>query len=138
LVWARSIASASIRDQRLTKPSIISVIDDDEAVREATGQLIQSLGYAVATFASAAEYLHSGRVSDTACLVADVQMPGMSGIELQQRLIADGHRIPVIFMTAFPKERMRVQLLSLGAFGYLRKPFSDSCLITCLDKALAT
>lgn len=121
----------------MTKPSIISVIDDDEAVREATGHLIQSLGYAVATFASAAEYLHSGRVSDTACLVADVQMPGMSGIELQQLLIADGHRIPVIFMTAFPKERMRVQLLSLGAFGYLRKPFSDSCLIKCLDKAFA-
>ena len=121
----------------MAKPSIISVIDDDEAVREATGELIRSLGYAAATFASAMEYLDSGRVSDTACLIADVQMPGMSGVELQQRLIADGHEIPVIFMTAFPKERMRAHLLSTGAFGYLRKPFSDNCLITCLDKALA-
>ena len=121
----------------MAKPSIISVIDDDKAVREATGELIRSLGYAAATFASAVEYLDSGRVSDTACLIADVQMPGMSGVELQQRLIADGHRIPVIFMTAFPKERMHVHLLSAGAFGYLRKPFSDNCLITCLDKALA-
>ena len=87
----RSFASLAIKDQKLAKPSIISVIDDDEAVREATGELIRSLGYAAATFASAAEYLHSGRVSDTACLIADVQMPGMSGVELQQRLIADGH-----------------------------------------------
>jgi FixJ family two-component response regulator len=121
----------------LAKSSIISVIDDDEAVREAAGDLIRSLGYTVATFASATEYLYSGRVPDTACIIADVQMPGMSGIELQQRLIADGHRIPVIFMTAFPKERMSADLLSAGAFGYLRKPFSDNCLITCLDKALA-
>jgi FixJ family two-component response regulator len=132
-----SFASSAIKDQKFAMSSIISVIDDDEAVREATGDLIQSLGYATATFASAAEYLHSGRVSDTACVIADVQMPGMSGTELQQRLIADGHTVPVIFMTAFPEERMRVRLLSAGAFGYLRKPFSDNCLITCLDKALA-
>ena len=121
----------------MAKPSIISVVDDDEAVREATGELIRSFGYAAATFASAAEYLHSDRLSDTACLIADVQMPGMSGVDLQQRLIADGHRIPVIFMTAFPEERMRVRLLSAGAYGYLRKPFGDDCLIKCLGKALA-
>jgi FixJ family two-component response regulator len=121
----------------LAKPSIISLVDDDEAVREATGHLIQSLGYEVVAYASATEYLDSGRVPDTACLIADVQMPGMSGIELQQRLIADGHRMPVIFMTAFPTEKMRATLLSSGAIGYLRKPFSDNCLITCLDKALA-
>ena len=121
----------------MAKPSIISIIDDDEAVREATGQLIQSLGYPVATFASATEYLNSGRVSDTACIIADVQMPGMSGVELQQRLISDGRSIPVIFMTAFPKDTIRDQLLSAGAFGYLRKPFTDTCLIACLDKVLA-
>lgn len=121
----------------MAKPSIISVIDDDEAVREATGDLIRSLGFAAATFASAAEYLHSGRLSNTACVIADVQMPAMSGAELQQRLIADGHKIPIIFMTAFPEEGMRLRLLSAGACGYLRKPFGDKCLITCLDKALA-
>jgi FixJ family two-component response regulator len=121
----------------LKKPAIVSVIDDDQAVREATGDLIRSLGYEAATFGSAAEFLHSGCVCDTACLVADVQMPGMSGVELRQRLIKDGHRVPVIFMTAFPKEIMRTQLLSAGAFGYLTKPFSENCLITCLEKALA-
>lgn len=121
----------------MTEPSIVYVIDDDEAVREATAELIRSLGYATATLGSAAEFLHCGRISNTACLVADVQMPGMTGVELQQRLISDGYRIPVIFMTAFPRERMRAQLLSAGAFGYLTKPFSEKCLITCLDKALA-
>ena len=134
---ARPIATPAVRDRKLTKPSMITVVDDDEAVRDAIGDLIQSLGYTVVTFASAAEYLYSGRVPDTACVVADVQMPGMSGIELEQRLIADGHKIPVIFMTAFPKESARINLLSAGAFGYLKKPFSDNCLIACLDKALA-
>jgi FixJ family two-component response regulator len=131
------LASPATEDQKLEKPSIISVIDDDEAVREATGDLIRSLGFAAATFASAAEYLHSGRLSNTACVIADVQMPAMSGVELQQRLISDGHKIPIIFMTAFPEEGMRMRLLSAGACGYLRKPFGDNCLIRCLDKALA-
>ncbi len=114
---------------------MISIVDDDGAVREATKGLVRSLGYAAATFASAEEYLESDRVNDTSCLIADVQMPGMSGVELQQRLIADGHSTKVIFITGFPQEKVRAQVLEAGALGYLQKPFDENCLIKCLDKA---
>jgi FixJ family two-component response regulator len=115
---------------------VISIVDDDESVREATKCLIRSLGYAAATFASAEEYLQSDRVAETSCLIADVQMPGMSGIELQDRLISDGHRTPIIFVTAFPEARIRTRVLRAGAFGFLSKPFNAESLIVCLDMAL--
>lgn len=115
---------------------MISIVDDDESVREATKGLVRSLGYATATFASAEEYLRSDRVRDTSCLITDVQMPGMTGVELQDRLIASGKRTPVIFITAFPEENIRTRVLEAGAFGYLSKPFNDECLIECLDEAL--
>src|SRR4051812_2425779 len=102
---------------------MISIVDDDESVRETTKGLIRSLGYVAATFASAEDFLGSGRVQETACLISDVQMPGMSGIDLQSRLIADGHRLPVIFITAFPETRARAQALLRGALGFLSKPF---------------
>ena len=120
----------------MSKVPVISIVDDDESVREATKGLIRSLGYATATFASAEEYLRSDRMRDTSCLITDVQMPGMSGVELQDRLIAGGQRTPVIFMTAFPEENIRTRVLEAGAFGYLSKPFNDECLIECLDEAL--
>ena len=88
----------------LPKVPLISIVDDDESVRESTKDLIRSLGYVAATFASAEEYLRSGHVTDTSCLIADVQMPGMSGLELQDRLVADGHRTPIVFITAFPRQ----------------------------------
>jgi FixJ family two-component response regulator len=115
---------------------MISIVDDDESVREATKGLVRSLGYATATFASAEEYLRSDRVRDTSCLITDVQMPGMTGVELQDRLIASGKRTPVIFVTAFPEENIRARVLEAGAFGYLSKPFNDECLIECIDEAL--
>lgn len=115
---------------------MISIVDDDESVREATKGLVRSLGYATATFASAEEYLRSDRVRDTSCLITDVQMPGMTGVELQDRLIASGKRTPVIFVTAYPEENIRARVLEAGAFGYLSKPFNDECLIECLDEAL--
>lgn len=115
---------------------MISIVDDDESVREATKGLIRSLGYAAATFASAEEYLRSDHVTNTSCLIADVQMPGMSGIELQDRLISDGHRTPIIFVTAFPEARIRARVLRAGALGFLSKPFNDESLIACLDMAL--
>ena len=115
---------------------MISIVEDDEAVREATKDLVRSLGYATATFACAEDYLHSDRVHDTSCLISDVQLPGMNGVELQKRLIADGHRTPVIFVTAFPREQVRARALDAGAFGFLSKPYSDDCLIECLDRAL--
>jgi FixJ family two-component response regulator len=116
---------------------VISIVDDDKSVRESTKGLIRSLGYVAATFASAEDFLSSDRVHDTACLISDVQMPGMSGIELQSRLIAKGHRLPIIFISAYPEARARTQALSAGALGFLSKPFNDEKLIDCLDQALA-
>ena len=115
---------------------MISIVDDDESVREATKGLVRSLGYVAATFASAEDFLRSEHLHDTACLITDVQMPGLTGIELQSFLIAGGHRLPIIFMTAFPDERIRSRVLEAGACGFLSKPFSDDSLIGCLDRAL--
>ena len=115
---------------------MIVIVDDDESMREATKFLVMSLGYSVLTFASAEEYLASDHVSATSCLISDLRMPGMSGVELQQQLIADGHRIPIIIMTAFFEKEIRARALQAGALGFLIKPFEDQCLISCLDKAL--
>ena len=115
---------------------MISIVDDDASVREATRGLVRSLGYRAATFGSAEEFLTSERVHDTSCLIADVQMPGLSGLELQSHLIAEGHPMPMIFITAFPEARLRTQALEAGAFGFLSKPFDEENLIACLDKAL--
>jgi FixJ family two-component response regulator len=120
----------------LAKNAVISIVDDDKSVREAAKMLIGSLGYATETFASAEEFLESGRLCDTACLITDVQMPGMSGIDLQSHLTTNGHRTPVIFVTAYPQEGVRARALDAGAFGFLGKPFSEDSLIACLDRAL--
>jgi CheY-like chemotaxis protein len=116
---------------------LISIVDDDETVRRAMKRLIQSLGYDAATFATAQEYLLSQRLRDTACLISDVQMPGLSGLDLQACLIAEGHSIPIIFITGFPDERIRARALQSGAFGFLTKPCHGKLLIECLEKALA-
>jgi FixJ family two-component response regulator len=121
---------------RLAKNAMISIVDDDKSVREAAKMLVRSLGYATETFASAEEFLKSGRLCDTACLITDVQMPGMSGVDLQSHLAANGHRTPVIFVTAYPEESVRARALNAGAFGFLGKPFSEDSLIACLDRAL--
>jgi FixJ family two-component response regulator len=115
---------------------LISIIDDDEAIREATKGLVRSLGYEAATFASAEEFLQSDSVANTSCLITDVQMPGLSGIDLQQGLIVRGIQMPTIFITAYPEEGTRRRALTAGAFGYLGKPFSEQSLVSCLDKAL--
>jgi len=115
---------------------MISIVDDDAAGREATQVLVRSLGYDAMTFASAEDFLRSERVRDTSCLITDVQMPGLSGIELQSLLLARGHRTPIIFVTAFPEERTRARALQAGAVGFLRKPLDEEHLIDCLDQAL--
>ena len=115
---------------------MISIVDDDESVRESTKALVRSLGYSARTFASAEEFLDS-HPDETSCLILDVQMKGLSGVELLERLIAEGRRTPVIFVTAFPDERVRNHVLDAGAIGFLRKPFSDEKLSHCLDTALA-
>jgi FixJ family two-component response regulator len=120
----------------LRKPPIISIVDDDESVRRALKSLVRSLGYDTATFASAEEYLDSEALQNTTCLITDIHMPGMNGIELQKRLVKDGHPAKVIFITGFPEETLRARALEVGAVGFLRKPFDDDCLIKYLDKAL--
>ena len=115
---------------------MIAIVDDDEGVCQATKSLLRSLGYRVATFTAAEEFLNSGQLHETSCLITDVQMPGMSGIELQARLKAEGHRIPVIVITAFPDDSVRDRAIQQGASGFLTKPFSQESLTACLDRAL--
>lgn len=114
----------------------IAVVDDDGAVRAALDNLLQSLGLGVAAFASAEEFLASPACLSAACLIADVQMPGMSGIDLQRHLAASGNRVPIILVTAFPKENVRVQAEREGAYGYFAKPFEGRQLIACIERAL--
>lgn len=117
---------------------MISIVDDDKSVRESASSLVRSLGYATATFASGEEFLKSGCLSDTECLITDVRMPGMSGVDLQGQLIAKGSRTPIIFVTADPDESTRERALSAGALGFLRKPISEESLIACLERAKGT
>lgn len=116
---------------------LISIVDDDESMREATKGLVRSLGYHAATFSSAEEFLNSDLVHRTSCLITDMQMPGLSGADLQHRLISQGRCMPTIFVTAFPDEKIRARVLTAGAIGYLSKPFTEESLITCLDTALS-
>jgi FixJ family two-component response regulator len=114
----------------------VSVVDDDLVVRQATANLLLAMGVDVLTFGSAQEFIASGRIAEVSCLITDVRMPGLSGLDLQQQLIADRQNMPVIFMTAFASDSDRKQALESGAVGFLNKPFSDKCLRRCLDKAL--
>jgi len=116
--------------------SLISVVDDDDSVRESLQCLIRSFGFAVETFASAEEFLNSYRFPDTRCLILDVRMPGMSGLELQRRLAAGCREIPVIFITAHGDGAARLQALKDGAVGYLLKPFREEALLEAIHVAL--
>ena len=115
---------------------IISVIDDDASVRTATARLLGSMGFSAHAFASAQEFLLSPRLRETSCLIADVEMPGMSGIELQEYLIAQGHETPIIFITAYPQDRIREQVMRAGAVDFLSKPFDEPRLLECVKRAL--
>ena len=121
----------------VTEPPVISIIDDDESVRAATCNLVRSLGYIVHPFASAVEFLQSDYLHKTSCVIADVQMPAMTGVELQAHLRAQGHRMPFIFITAFPVETSRARALKAGAICFLTKPFDGDVLIKCLASALS-
>jgi FixJ family two-component response regulator len=129
---------STIEDQQLRTGPTISIVDDDESMRCAVKSLVTSLGFAACTFASAEEFLQSPRLDDTACLITDLQMPGLSGIELQKSLLAQDRHIPIIFMTAFPEERIRTRAMEAGALGFLSKPFESQTLITLIDKAIET
>jgi FixJ family two-component response regulator len=120
----------------MSNPPLISVVDDDESVRESLSGLIRSVGFGVMVFASAEEFLSSNRLLDTDCLILDVRMPGMNGLELQRRLATSHMSIPVIFITAHGDEEARVRALNGGAVEYLLKPFSEEALLRAIDAAL--
>jgi FixJ family two-component response regulator len=120
------------------KPRWVAVVDDDESVRIAIHGALASVGFAARAFASAEEFLDSGLLGDTACLISDIQMPGMSGLELQAALAKGDRRIPIIFITAFGDKRVRMQALKAGALEFLDKPFDDNHLLETVRGALKT
>ena len=135
-IRARNPICRFTEEPNVSKVPVIAIVDDDESFRRATTSFVRSLGYGTAAFHSAEAFLKSDCVHDADCLISDVQMPGMTGIELQGRLIAQGHCLPIIFITAFPEMKAQAQALAAGAVGFLAKPFNDQGLIACLNKAL--
>jgi FixJ family two-component response regulator len=117
-------------------PPLISVVDDNDAVRESLKGLIRSVGFAVKVFPSAEEFLSSDQLNDTRCLILDVRMPGMGGLELQRRLVKSSSDIPIIFITAHGDEAARSQALKDGAADYLFKPFSEQALLNAINAAI--
>lgn len=121
----------------MSVPSIISVIDDDPSVRHATDNLLTSRGYKVYIFGSARDFLQSAELKTTSCVIADVQMSAMSGVDLLMHMRGLGQRTPFIFMTAFPDDAVRDRALKAGAICFLAKPFSTPALMQCLETALS-
>ena len=117
---------------------LISVVDDDDSVRESLSGLIRSVGFGVMVFASAEEFLTSDRLPDTDCLILDVRMPGINGLDLQRRLATSHCRIPVVFITAHGDEEARQRALNGGAVDYLLKPFSEEALLNAIDATLGS
>jgi FixJ family two-component response regulator len=116
--------------------NLISIVDDDESVRRTTTLLIESFGFRAAAFESAETFLNSGHLHDTSCLIVDVQMPGMDGLQLQNHLAAAGCGIPIIFITAYESKDSRQRAMHGGAAAFLGKPFSDDQLLQIIRSAL--
>jgi len=117
-------------------PKLVAIVDDDELIRDALKGLMKEAGFSALVFPSAEEFLNSGELEHTACLIADIRMPGMSGLELQSKLNENHYRIPIIFITARGDEKMRMQALRAGAVEFLTKPFDDEVLLDHLRAAL--
>jgi FixJ family two-component response regulator len=120
----------------MSESCLIAVVDDDEAIREATESLIRSVGFRVVVYASAEDFLRSSHLPVTACLIVDVRMPGMSGLELQRQLTTANYSIPIIFITAHGDADTRARALRAGAVAFLDKPFSDEVLLGAVQGAL--
>ena len=120
----------------MDKRPMISIVDDDESVREATMSLMRAAGYEPEAFPCARDFLNSEQACRTDCLIADVQMPGMSGIELHGKLVQSGKAIPTVLITAHPDEKARVRALQAGVVCYLAKPFNENELLDCIQTAL--
>ena len=122
----------------MTATALVSIVDDDESVRESLPDLLKEFGFAVQSFASAEEFLASGRVDETRCLVLDIAMPGMSGPELQRELTRRNQPIPIVFITANEDSSECARILDAGAASCLIKPFSETALLRAVTKALQT
>lgn len=118
------------------EPRLVAIVDDDDSVRSALQGLMKEAGLHAVAFASAEEFLKSGKLRQIACLISDIRMPGMSGLELQARLNREGQRIPIIFITAHGEEDMRLQALRAGAVEFMAKPFDDEVLLDSVRAAL--
>jgi FixJ family two-component response regulator len=118
------------------KAALVAIVDDDDSLRVALQGLLKATGFPAEAYASAEEFLSSGQQQKTACLITDIRMPGMSGLELQAKLNADRHRIPIIFLTAHGDEKMRMQALRAGAVEFLAKPFDAEALLENVRAAL--
>jgi FixJ family two-component response regulator len=116
--------------------NLVAIVDDDDLMRSALQGLLKSVGLSAQAFASSEEFLNSGQQHQAACLIADIRMPGISGLELQARLNADQCRIPTIFITAHGDEKMRMQALRAGAVEFMAKPFDDEALLESVRAAL--
>ncbi|MER8884841.1 response regulator [Mesorhizobium sp. M0816] len=117
---------------------LISIVDDDVSVREATEALMRSLGFRAQSFPSASAFLSSSAIKNTSCLIADINMPKITGVELYRRLVGSGYAIPTILITAYPDDETRVRSPGDGVVCYLTKPFDDEVLLGCLRVALGT
>jgi FixJ family two-component response regulator len=115
---------------------VVAIVDDDESVREALEALVMTAGLDVLAFASAEGFLDSGQQANIGCLISDIRMPGMSGLELQARLNEDDYKIPIIFITAHGEEKVRMQALRAGAVEFLIKPFDDEAMLERIASAL--
>jgi FixJ family two-component response regulator len=120
----------------MPKASLVSVVEDDRFFRDSMRRLMRSLGYSVEAFSTAADFLASHRLAETACLIADVHMPAMTGLELHRRLVEAGYAIPTILVTAYPNEDVRTRALKDGVVCYLRKPIDQEHLMRCVRAAL--
>ena len=130
---AHCLVMESPQIRSATERPLLSVVDDDESVRESLPDLLREFGFAARAFSSAQEFLSSDSVGQTKCLILDVAMPGMTGLDLQQELRRRGQEIPVIFITAQRNEAVREQALEQGAVNFLYKPFSDTALLEALN-----
>ena len=127
---------SALPEQLKARRNLISLVDDDESIRRTTTLLIQSFGFQAAAFESAESFLKSGQLHETSCLIVDVQMPGMNGLQLQRHLAASGYKLPVIFITAYDNKESRQQAMQAGAVAFLSKPFNDELLLETIHATL--
>jgi len=125
-----------MKRKKMTEEIIVSIVDDDVSVRRSTRRLLRSSGFRAEAFASAEEFLNSGWAGETACVILDLRMPGMNGLELQRRLSQNGNRVPIIFLSAHASEEDERSALNAGAVQFLRKPISKEALLSAIRDAL--